>query len=257
MEKTNLTAIILAKNEEEKIARAVESVSFCKHVIVADDSSTDHTVPNAQDRHAEILRLPETDDFSQKRSYVLEKSPTDWVLFIDADEVVTAELADEIRDELKKNKSGITAYNLKRRDFWWGRELRYGETLKARTNGICRLINRNNGKWNGSVHEVWVTEGKTGSLRNYLNHYPHPSLKEFVTDINTYSTRRARELHDQGHRFRAFELWCLPLFKFVLTYVVYLGFLDGAAGFGYSFLMSFHSFLVRAKLYQYSKLTDK
>jgi hypothetical protein len=104
------------------------------------------------------------------------------------------------------------------------------------------------------VHEefkVTSYELRVTSLKGYLNHYPHPTVKEFLQEVNFYSTLRAKELFAQGKKTGIFAILFYPLGKFILTYFLKMGFLDGPPGFAYAFFMSFHSFLVRVKLYQY------
>lgn len=107
------------------------------------------------------------------------------------------------------------------------------------------------------MHEEFVCQGLVGRLESLLNHYPHPTVKDFLKEINYYSTLRAKELLEQRKSANIFSIIFYPLGKFVFTYFLKLGFLDGPAGFGYAFMMSFHSFLVRAKLYQYTKIDKK
>lgn len=247
-----ITAVIIAKNEEKNIARAITSAGFCQEVVVADDVSTDKTAAIARETGARVVSLPGNLDFPHKRVEAMKHVDTEWVLFLDADEEITPELKQEIERDFPGTE--YAAFNLRRRDFWWGRELKYGETKRARNQGICRLINMTSGHFMGEVHEQWIPHGKTKTLNHFINHYPHPTLNDFISDVNTYSTMRARELQSLGVKPSMYKLIVYPLAKFVLTYFVYLGFLDGAPGFIYSFLMSFHSFLVRAKLYQYTKL---
>lgn len=246
-----LSCVILTKNEEENIKRALDSVSFCREVIVIDDFSTDKTAEIAEKKGAIVKKRKLHGDFARQRNFGLAASRGEWVLFLDADEEITRELATEVYNVVKEKNNEISAYYIKRRDFWWGRELKYGEVKTMREKGLIRLVRRNSGKWAGSVHEVFLTSGPFGKLNSFLNHHPHSSLREFVRDVNYYSTLRARELLKQHTSVSIFDILAYPFFKFILNYFLKLGFLDGAAGFAYSFLMSFHSFLVRAKLYQY------
>jgi hypothetical protein len=147
-------------------------------------------------------------------------------------------------------RSVIGAYYIRRRDFFLGKELRFGETQKVRNKGIIRLVKKNSGEWMGNVHEVFYTAARTSLMDGYITHYPHPSVKDFLNDINTYSSLRAKELYNHGKKTSILEIILYPFAKFLLNYFLYLGFLDGAIGFMYAFIMSFHSFLVRAKLYQ-------
>ena len=273
-----LTAIILTKNEEKNIERCLRSVDFCDEVIIVDDFSEDKTIyrikkifnpegsRNPQD--FQIFKRKLNGNFSNQRNFAMKKAKNEWVLFVDADE----EVSDELKGETQKvignqlsvfsknkkpttdNRQQITAFRLKRRDFFWGRELKYGEIKKNRQVGLIRLIRKKSGIWLGHVHEEFRTNKTVGQLKSYLNHYPHQSVRDFLNDVNFYSSLRAKELYHQGRKTSIHEIIFYPLGKFLLTYIIKLGFLDGPAGFAYSFFMSFHSFLVRAKLFQYKRI---
>lgn len=248
-----LSAIVLSKNEEKNIDRVLNSLKFCDEIIVIDDFSVDKTVEIAKKHEAIIYRRKLDGDFAAQRNFGLGKSGGDWTLLVDADEVVTEVLAKEIRSKIRNNKN--SSYYIKRRDYFWGRELRYGEVLTARNKGFIRLMKKNSGKWKSPVHEVYEASGSTGRLDNHLEHYPHQTIKEFLQDINFYSTLRAKELLKQGKRTNLVEIIFYPLLKFKVNYFLKLGFLDSAPGFVYAFMMSFHSFLVRTKLFQFTKLS--
>lgn len=254
----DITAIILTKNEEKNIGRVLRSVAFCKDVLVVDDMSSDKTVETARKNNAKVITHESGGDFAKQRNFAMDKVQSRWVLFVDADEEVTQQLKAEI-EKILASQTETAAFYIKRRDYWWGRELKYGEVLKARRSGIIRFMKKGTGQWKGKVHEVYVPGNstvRTGRLDGYLNHYPHPELKGFISDINRYTSLRARELEEMGVEPSILPIIFYPPIKFALNYLLYLGFLDGAQGFSYAFLMSFHSFLVKAKLYQYSKIGD-
>lgn len=243
-----ITAIILAKNEESRINDAIRTVSFCDDILVVDDESTDKTSETVNKAGARLMIHPMQNEFAGQRNWAMEQAKHDWILFIDADEIISEELHKEIAHVTKQKQSDITSYFIPRRDFFWNHEMKYGETKKARTTGILRLMKKGSGVWAGSVHEQFLPAGKTDKLTGYINHTSHTSLADFVEDVNVYSTIRAEELYKQGKQATVFELVFLPFGKFIYTYFILAGFLDGASGFVYSFVMSFHSFLVRAKL---------
>jgi glycosyltransferase involved in cell wall biosynthesis len=245
-----ITAVVLTKNEDKNIKRCLQSLDFCDEVIVIDDFSTDKTVELIKNPKVKVLKRKLNNDFAQQRNYGLEKASNNWVLFIDADE----ELTDELKSEIKNLKFQSEAYYIKRQDIFWGKTLRYGEVRQMRLSGLIRLIRKGSGLWMGDVHEVFHTAKNYGSLNGFINHYPHPTLKEFINDVNYYSSIRAEELFNHGVKTNILEIMFLPSGKFIYNFFLNLGFLDGPAGFTYAFMMSFHSFLVRAKLYQ---LTNK
>lgn len=250
-----ISAIIITRNEESVISRCLNSVKFCDEVIVVDDYSTDKTTVLAEKFGAKVYQRELQGDFAAQRNFGLEKAMGEWILFVDADETVTEEFKNEILVVL--NASAYNAYYIKRRELFWGRELRFGEIQKLREKGLIRLVKKGSGLWKGKVHEEFQSSRPTGTLQNYLIHQPHESINTFLREINFYSTLRAKELYANGYKASLFSLIFFPFFKFVFTFFLKKGFLDGEAGFVYSFLMSFHSFLVRAKLYQYTTITMK
>jgi hypothetical protein len=105
------------------------------------------------------------------------------------------------------------------------------------------------GEWRGVVHETWRVDGRVGKLQNELDHYPHQTIAEFLAEINMYTTLRARELYGKKIQVKGFEILLYPKVKFIQNYFLKMGFRDGTAGFIVAVLMSFHSFLVRGKLW--------
>ena len=169
------------------------------------------------------------------------------MLYIDADEEVSSTLRDEIITILKNPSH--EAYYIKRQDVFWGKEVRYGEVWEARRKGIIRLVKKGAGLWQGRVHETFQTQQSVGMIQNPLMHNSHASIADFLEKVNFYSTLRAEELYEKKAPFYTIEIIVYPSLKFILSYFFLGGFLDGARGFVYSFMMAFHSFLTRAKLY--------
>jgi glycosyltransferase involved in cell wall biosynthesis len=247
-----LSVIILTHNDEDKIAKTLESVSFAEEIIIIDDDSNDLTCDVAIKYKPKIFIHPLTNDFSKQRNFGLTKAKGDWILFIDSDEIVTPLLQKEILGQIKNNPN-INGYFLKRTDFFSGRELKHGETANVK---LLRLARKDTGKWVRSVHETWVITGKTDELINPLSHYPHPTITEFLSEINRYSSLNAKFFYDQGVRVNLWQIIGYPLGKFIINYILKLGFLDGIPGIIVALMMSFHSFLTRAKIYTKNFITS-
>ncbi|MFA6532887.1 MAG: glycosyltransferase family 2 protein [Patescibacteria group bacterium] len=246
-----ISAVVLTKNEEGNIERCLKSLDFCDEIVIVDDYSSDKTLDKVRNNQKiKIFQRQLNNDFASQRNFGLSKANNNWVLFIDADE----EISPKLKLEIKNLNFEREAYYLKRRDYFWNQELKYGEVKKVRQIGLIRLVRKNSGKWMGNVHEVFYTAKNTSRMNNFINHYPHPTLKEFIIDVNCYSNIRAEELYNQDTKTNVLQIIFFPFLKFTYNYFFNLGFLDGPAGFTYAFMMSFHSFLVRAKLYQ---LTNK
>lgn len=239
-----ISAVILTHDSEKTIAKTLQSVAWCDDVVVVDDYSIDKTVSLCKKYHAKVLRRHLGANFAAQRNAGLSLAKGDWVLFVDSDEVVSFDLHREIQEVIQKNNK--SAFYLRRVDYLFGRQLKHGETANVR---LLRLARRKAGMWERPVHEVWEVKGDTSTLSSPLIHYPHPSVRQFLAEINTYTTLNAKHFYDEGVKTNVWQIIAYPTGKFLLNYVWRLGFLDGTAGAVVALFMSFHSFLTRAKLY--------
>jgi len=249
----NITLAILTNYSGGDIKKTIASAQFCDDILVFEDGDIKKLRPSNLPENTRFYSRLVNGDFASQRNFAISKAQTDWILFLDDDEKLTSELAVEIQKVIKSD--GPTVYRLRRRDFFWKTELKHGETALARSHGYIRLMKKGSSLWKGRVHETYITEKKVGQLMGFINHYPHPTVTSFINSVNIYSTLRAEELWRQGKKSSTIDLLFLPAGKFIYTYFFKFGFLDGPAGFMYSFMMSFHSFLVRAKLLQYEEIT--
>ena len=240
-----ISAIILAKNEEKNIKTCLQDLSWCDEKIVIDDNSTDKTIELAQKYGAKVYKK-HLSNFSEQRNYAIEKAKGDWILFIDADERVSSALWYDIMQRINEPIESVFGFYIKRIDVIWGRELKYGDSGTVK---LLRLAKKNSGQWKGVVHERWEINGRTELLNNPLYHYPHQSVAEFLKEINYYSDLRAKELFEQKKKSDWVSIILYPKVKFMLNYFIKLGFLDGLPGLIAALMMSFHSYLVRGKLW--------
>jgi glycosyltransferase involved in cell wall biosynthesis len=241
-----ISAVILTKNEEKNILNCVESVSWCDEVLVIDDQSTDKTVDLVKNTKAKVFIHPKENDFAKQRNFGLEKAKGDWVLFVDADERVSSALWYEIMQHVNASIEGYSGFYIRRNDIVWEKELKYGETGNIK---FLRLAKKGTGEWTGKVHEVWDIKGSTMQLNNPLEHYPHTTVEKFLREINYYTDIRAKELYKNKTKVFWGSIILFPLGKFFLNYIIKRGFLDGVPGLISALMMSFHSFLVRSKLW--------
>ena len=255
-----ISVVVLTKNEEKNIVDCLESLAWCDEIIIIDDYSEDKTLEIIQNSKFKIQNYNSkfkiykrhlNGDFSTQRNFGLEKVSGDWVLFVDADERVPEALASEISNFIHSTSSGqisnkYNGFYIKRGDSMWGKELKHGETGDI---WLLRLAKKDSGKWKGKVHEEWKIKGRIDALKNHLDHYPHPTISEFLSDINFYTNLKANELFEKGVRSDFISILLYPTAKFLSNYFLKLGFLDGLHGLVFAIMMSFHSFLVRGKLW--------
>ena len=248
----NISAVILTRNEEKNILDCIESLTGFDQIVIVDDNSSDRTIEIAKKINndgIEVYKRELDGDFSSQRNFGLSKSKNDWVFFIDADERAGRGLYTHLRDVVSLDNN-VNGYYIQRKDIIWGKKLMHGETGNIK---LLRLGRKDSGKWKGKVHEVWEITGSTESLNAELAHYPHRTIAEFVREIGMYSSLRAKELFDSGKRTNLAEIIFYPKAKFFINYFVKLGFMDGIPGLLVATMMSFHSYLVRSKLWLLSK----
>lgn len=238
-----LTAIVLTKNEEKNIEKCLNSLKFCDQTVVVDDKSTDNTVKLAKKLGARVLEHRMA-NYGQQHNWALDQVKSTWILFVDADEVVSQELGDSIQEIVKKNDAN--GYLIHRVDYMWGHKFRFGDVGNL---WLLRLAKRGAGVWKGEVHETWEIDGRVGKLKGDLNHYPHQTVVEFLKHLNNYSTIRANEFYKLGRKTNILEIVFGPIWRFAYLFICKLGFLDGTAGFVHAMLMAFYMFLVAGKLF--------
>lgn len=240
-----LTAVVLAKNEAAKLPRCLASLKFCDRIVVIDDYSTDRTVSIAKKLGVEVLIHSLADDFSAQRNWAQDHIKSSWLLYVDADEQVSPQLAQSIHQAVA-SPQGHLGYRLRRLDYLWGQKLAHGDVGTVR---LLRLARRGAGEWQGRVHETWVVPGYTPDLSGDLIHSPHASLAEFLTELNMYSTLKALQFYESGRPASLLEITIGPCWRFFKFYILKLGFLDGTPGFVHAMSMAFYMFLVAGKLY--------
>lgn len=235
-----ISAVVLTTSNSRSLLKTIESLAWADEIIIVVDGQTR---PKFNNKKINVFSRVLASDFAAQRNFGMKKANGDWVLFVDDDEIISNKLANEI---LNIN-SNVNGYFIRRLDYMWGKPLLHGETGNIK---LLRMAKKNAGQWAQSVHEVWNINGETGELENPILHYPHPTVADFLDNINTYSTLYATYLFDRGVKEPWWRIVCNPVGKFLQNYILRLGFLDGTAGVIVAIMMSFHSFLTRSKLWK-------
>lgn len=244
-----ISICILTHNDARTLQNCLESISWGDEVVVVDDNSTDSSVALVKKiiPKARIFSRALEGNFAAQRNFALEKAKGDWVLFVDPDEIVTPRLRVGIMSAIKAQRTN--GFLLRRRDVFFGKRLYFGETGHIR---LLRLGKKGKGQWSREVHEKWNIEGRVMEISAPLEHYPHPTIKEFLYDLNFYTSIDATHMYlNDGVRFSYFRAIANPVGKFIQNFVLKLGFLDGLPGFIIAAMMSLHSLMVRIKLYEF------
>lgn len=242
-----LSVVTLALNEERNIEACLESVRWADEILVVDSGSTDRTVELARKYTDRVITI-EWRGYGPTKNYALELVRGDWVLWLDADERVTPELAGEIRDVLASGDGETAAYAMGRRAFFLGRWIRHCGWYPSR---VTRLFRRGMARFTEQrVHEQLVVEGNVATLRHDLLHYTDPDLHHYFSKFNRYTTLAAEDLDGAGRRWSPFDLLVRPWFQFAKMYLLRRGFLDGMQGFILAVVSSAYVFVKYAKLWE-------
>ena len=279
-----VSVIVPVRNEACNLPRCLESLLGVGEVYVVDSQSNDETAQIARSFGAHVVQFHYAGGWPKKRQWAMDTLPlaNDWVFLVDADEALTPELWEEIRNAVLD--PDIDGYHIALRMFFLGRVLRHGDagfyklSLFRRGKGRfeCRLKEQDASMSDMEVHEHVIVEGKTARLRNPLLHYNVESLDRYIQKHNEYSNWDARvwlegernsvELRPslfgtQAQRRRWFrkKLFGLPgspaLF-FIYKYIFRLGFLDGVPGLIYCGFQGVQFFNIKAKIYELCSRKD-
>jgi glycosyltransferase involved in cell wall biosynthesis len=242
--KSPISAVIMARNEEDNIREAIESVSFAAQIVVADTGSSDRTMEVARRAGAETHSIP-FDGYGASKNRALAFGRCSWILSIDADERVSPELAGSIAEAVRK-EGGMDGYSICRLTYFLDKPIRHSGWFP---DYVLRLFRNGRGRFNDRlVHEGVRIDGKTGKLDGLLYHYSYRTLEDYLAKMNVYSSLNAREMHESGKQYRPLDLVVHPPAVFFKMYFQKAGFLDGFHGFLLAGLSSFHVMIKYLKL---------
>ncbi|GAB4558754.1 MAG: glycosyltransferase family 2 protein [Anaerolineae bacterium] len=236
MSAPDLAAVILTLNEAHNIVDCLESVRWAPRRVVLDSGSSDETVRMARETGAEILYRP-FDNYARQRNAALEQVDAEWILFVDADERATPELAREIQAAVQKED--YAGWWIPRRNFIVGREIRGGGWWPDHQ---LRLLRRQAARYDLSrpVHEVVELSGKAGYLSSPLIHYNYRSWAQFHRKQRHYARLEAESLARRGVRVRPHNFVLQPWREFVRRFWSLKGYRDGIWGLWLALCMAYY-----------------
>lgn len=237
---TRLTAIILTYNEARNIVQCIESVRFADRVLVVDSLSSDETVTLAKAAGAEVVENA-FKDYADQRNFALDAAAphADWVLFIDADERTTPELAGAVRAAIERRD--IAAYRIPRHNYIFGKLTRGAGWYPDHQ---TRLLRVGAARYDPArkVHEVVELDGALETLEAHLTHYNYDNVHQFHTKQRKYTAYEAEIMYNQGIRPKTRNFILQPLRHFRWRYITLKGYRDGWHGLRLSALMSWYEY---------------
>jgi glycosyltransferase involved in cell wall biosynthesis len=244
-----LSVVVVTLNEEERLRACLESVAWADEVVVVDALSHDKTAQIAREFTDQVIVRP-WPGFAAQKNFGLAEASGDWILSLDADEQVSAELREEILRVLADD-GPYDAYRVPRRNLFGGQWVRRGGLWP---DWQLRLFRRGRGRFvERAVHESVGVTGTVGRCRGALVHRSYRNVADFLARADRYSTLAAEEAVAQGRRARVSDLLLRPLGRFLAMYVVQGGFLDGWRGFLLATLYAYYVLIRSAKIWERTK----
>ncbi|MBI3209818.1 MAG: glycosyltransferase family 2 protein [Candidatus Solibacter usitatus] len=238
-----ISATIITHDEEQNIARAIESLRCCDEIVVVDSGSGDRTVEIAQKLGARVVET-HWRGYAAQKNFAVEQAAHDWILSIDADEALSEALEGDIW-LLKKHGPRFDAYTMPRMAQYLGKWILHSGWYPDRK---VRLYHRSKAKWEGEfVHESVHVTGTVGHIDSNLLHYTCQSLSEHLRTMDRYTTLAAEELVARKRKVGWRNLVLDPVWTFVRTYFLQRGFLDGVEGMAIAWMAALYVFLKYAK----------
>jgi len=237
-----ISVAIATFNEEENIGKCLKSVvSWVDEVVIVDGSSTDKTVDVAKKYKAKVIVSDNPPIFHINKQKALKECTSEWILQLDADEVVTDKLRNEIINVINQS-STVNGYYIPRKNFLLGRWMKKGGLYP---DYVIRLFKRGKGRFPAKdVHEQIDVEGEVGYLKNDLFHYAYPSFAEYLKKANTYTLLTAEKFNQDKLSINVFTtikyVIVVPIKTFLTIYFRHLGFMDGFPGFVWAFFSALH-----------------
>ena len=253
MDRETITAVVLTKNVEDIIERCLKSISWVDEIIVVDACSTDRTAEIVKGHNAKLISHDFSGSFADDRNLGIKHATKDWIIQMDADEVMTDGLRRALENMLSLRQKEYTGYKFLRKNYFLGHPMKYGGWHSYMT----MIFKRGCGIFRGRIHEVLELDGKIGVINEDMDHHPFQTLTQFMYRQNRYTTLQARQLLEQKGVFPEreirYNLMCRPYKLFWKFYVKKIGFREGFYGFIFSILYAWVHFLKWAKYWELTK----
>jgi len=247
---SKISVYMITYNNERTVKRALESVRWADEIVIVDSYSTDRTVEISRGFTDKVFQRPWPGHRDQYQ-YAADLTTHPWVMFVDADEEVSPELAQEVRRRVGERDELCDGYVVYRKTYYLGRWIRYGGWYP---DCEIRLYRKGKGRWEGGLHARVAVDGKVGTLANEYLHYTYRDISDQLQTIDRYSRIAAEDMMRSGKRFSLFKLLFHPPFRFIKEYLWKQGFRDGLPGLIIAVSTLFYVFIKYAKLWEGSSV---
>ncbi len=219
-----ISASVICFNEEQRIRKCLESIGWCDEIVVVDSGSTDKTIEIVKSFPQARILHRNFDTFKEQKNFAVDQCNNNWILSLDADEVLPTTLREEIQG-LNFDKAG---YRFRRANFLACQEIRFGNWNPDYT---LRLFQRSQCRWGGTnPHESIVTEGKVEDLHAPLLHFSYETREDYITRSRKYALMMVDYMRENGKSSTRAEACLHFIGNFFKGYLLRRGFLDGSDG---------------------------
>ena len=251
MDKVPVSVYVLTYNNRRTIEPCLQSLGWAQELVVVDSFSTDGTYEICQ-QYTDKIYQRKWSGHRDQYQYAAHQTTRDWMMFVDADEEIPPELAEEIRKVLKERTDDVDGFIAYRRTYYLGRWIRFGGWYP---DFEIRLYRRDKGRWEGGLHAKIVVDGRVDSLKNEYLHDTYRNISDQILTIDKYSQIAAEDMIKRGEKFCLLKLLFHPPFRFIKEYLFKSGFRDGLPGLIIIVSTMFYVFIKYAKLWELTRST--
>ena len=244
--KIKISAAIITFNEEKNIRDCLESIKWVDEIIVVDSCSTDKTLEICEQYTDRVIQRQWPGHVKQKQ-FALEQATGDWILFLDADERLSAEAAREI-SHILTSQPDVDGFVFPRQSYYLGKWINHGGWYPDKK---LRLVRRGVARWAGDdPHDKLILSGRQENVSGKILHYVYSNISHQLNTVDSFSGISAEQWCKKGHNFSLFLLLFRPPARFFEMYLWKKGFLDGMPGLIIAVVSSYYVFLKYAKLWE-------
>jgi len=251
-----LSAVVNTRNEEATIVRCLRSiVPHVDEIVVVDMDSSDKTLALTKQFTKKIYKHEPVGYVEPARNFAIAKATGDWILIVDADEIVPDELGLKLRR--LADHADYDFYRIPRKNIIFGKVMRYSGWWPDHQ---IRFFKKGSVTWSNEIHSIPTTFGRGLDLpaeeKNALIHHHYENISQYIERLNRYTTQQARQLQESQTTFDWKQLILSPASEFFTRFFVWEGYKDGLHGLALSFLQAFSFLVVQLKLWEYERFVD-
>lgn len=253
-----ISCLVHTYNEEKNIGRCLKSLKFATEIIVIDMGSTDKTLEIARNHPVKIYSHPYTGYVEPARNFGIKKAKSDWILIVDADEVISDKLKTEIMAITQDKSNLFSYYRIARQNIIFNKWIKYSGWWPDYQ---VRLFKNGSVNWSEKIHGIPITRGIGKDIKPIQDlaiiHNNYKSISQFLDRLNRYTSVQALELFQSQYQVTLSDLILKPTNEFVTRFFMLGGYKDGFHGFALSALQAFSEIIVVLKVWEHKGFLQK